>query len=87
MNYIILIYMEELNFDNFDKQKLSPLYLKKVAFIFNALEKGWTIHKQNDSYIFNKKHENKKEIFLDDYLNKFIQENCVLKGEFLDKKK
>ena len=45
--------MEELNFDDFDKQKISPLYLKKVAFIFNALEKGWTIHKQNDSYIFN----------------------------------
>ena len=76
--------MEDSNSNTLDCQKINPVYFKKIAFIFNALEKGWTIHKKNNSYIFNKKHENQKEIFLDDYLTKFIQENCTLGSNLID---
>jgi len=42
----------------------------------NALEEGWSIKKIKDSYIFTKKHENRKEIFQENYLDKFIEENA-----------
>ena len=48
---------------------------QKMVFITNAIEKGWTIKKIDDSYIFTKKHEGKKEIFQSDYLEKFVESN------------
>ena len=47
----------------------------KKDFIYNALEDGWNITKKNDCYIFRKKHEQKKEVYLDSYLTKFIEKN------------
>ena len=46
-----------------------------MAFIFNAIEKGWNVSKKNDLYVFKKNHEGKKEVFLDDYLKRFMCEN------------
>lgn len=54
----------------FDKKEF-----QKIMFIMNAIEKGWTIKKTEESYIFTKKHEGKKEIFQSDYLEKFIESN------------
>ena len=34
--------------------------LQKMAFIYNALENGWQISKNNEKYIFLKNHEGKK---------------------------
>jgi hypothetical protein len=48
---------------------------QKMVFITNAIENGWTIKKIDDSYIFTKKHEGKKEIFQSDYLEKFVESN------------
>jgi|19_taG_2_1085344.scaffolds.fasta_scaffold25327_2 hypothetical protein len=53
--------------------------IKKMIFIFNALENGWIIKKQKDCYIFKKKHEGKKEIFNDNYLSRFVEESCNFK--------
>jgi len=54
----------------------SSLYSRhKTVFIMNALQDGWTIKKVNDAYVFSKKHENKREIFLESYLEKFIGNN------------
>jgi hypothetical protein len=47
----------------------------KMAFIFNALDNGWTIQKKGNAYIFSKKHEGKKEVFLDNYLKRFMVRN------------
>ena len=52
-------------------------YLQKMIFIHNALDKGWSVKKINNLYIFTKKHENKKELYLDNYLKKFIKENMI----------
>jgi len=46
-----------------------------MVFVMNALEKGWAIKKVEDEYIFTKKHENKREIFRENYLETFIQTN------------
>ena len=48
---------------------------QKMIFIFNALEEGWSIKKSNDSYVFKKNHEGKKEIFLESYLSRFMKDN------------
>lgn len=48
---------------------------QKMLFLTNAIEKGWTVKKLKDSYVFKKKHENKKEILNDEYLEKFIDSN------------
>ena len=59
----------------FEKNNIDNIDLQKMIFIFNALENGWTIKKNNEKYVFKKKHNNKKEILLDNYLKKFIYKN------------
>jgi hypothetical protein len=49
---------------------------QKMMLLFNAINDGWTIKKRKDSYIFIKNHENKKEIFSDDFLLTFMKTNC-----------
>jgi hypothetical protein len=39
-----------------------------------ALDKGWSIKKRNDKYILSKKHHQQKEVFMNDYLEKIINE-------------
>ena len=51
-----------------------PLF-QKMVFLTNALEQGWTIKKSNDTYIFTKKHENRQEIFKENYLETFLVSN------------
>jgi len=41
----------------------------------NALEKGWSVKKRAQEYIFTKKHENRREVFLENYLETFVQSN------------
>ena len=47
--------------------------MKKMVFVFNAIENGWKVKKRGNSYVFSKPHENKKEIFSDTYLRQFIE--------------
>ena len=48
---------------------------KKMKFIFNALNDGWEIRKEEDSFIFTKKHEGKKEVYSNNYLRAFVLKN------------
>jgi hypothetical protein len=54
-----------------------------MSFIFNAINDGWNVEKHENlgstesKYIFKKKHENKKEIFSNNFLEKFIQRNLT----------
>lgn len=59
-----------INIDNFE--------YKKMRFLYNALNDGWSISKNQDYYIFKKKHKNKKEVFSDTYLQEFICKNLIL---------
>jgi hypothetical protein len=56
---------------------LDFIKLQKMSFIYNAIESGWNVKKIDDKYIFSKKHEGKREVYLDSYLNKFIQSNIT----------
>lgn len=56
-----------------DKVSLDNPNLKKMVFVMNALEEGWSIRKKGDSYVFRKKHNGTKEVFKKEYLDKFIE--------------
>ena len=58
--------------------KVNIIKFHKMAFLFNALDNGWTIKKKEKAYIFSKKHEGKKEVFLDTYLKRFMVTNFDL---------
>lgn len=55
--------------------ELDKIKFQKMVFLFNALDNGWSIKKRNESYIFTKKHEGKKEIFDENYLSIFMKDN------------
>ena len=59
-----------------DKQvEIDKIKFQKMVFLYNALDNGWSIKKRNDSYIFTKNHEGKKEVFDEKYLSIFMKEN------------
>ena len=64
----------DININN-DEKKIDCILLQKMIFIYNALEKGWSIKKKNNLYIFTKNHGGKKEVLLENYLKKFMIEN------------
>lgn len=57
------------------KININYLTLQKMTFLYNALEDGWEIKKNENKYIFVKKHEGKKEVFTDNFLRRFIETN------------
>ena len=58
-----------------DNLEIDIIKFHKMAFVFNALDNGWEIKKKENAYIFSKKHEGKKEVFLDNYLKQFMVRN------------
>ena len=48
--------------------KVDKPRVQKMIFIMNALEQGWSVKKTDDSYVFMKKHENRREVFQENYL-------------------
>ena len=70
--------MEQIKINKIDKNDIDKTTLHKMILLFNALEEGWTIQRNDDSYVFSKNHEGKKEILLDSYLLKFMKANLDL---------
>ena len=68
----------ELNVNVQSDLNIDFIQLQKMSFLYNALNSGWSIKKQEDKYILSKKHEGKKEVYLDTYLQKFIETNLNL---------
>ena len=65
----------DINISNLDFNSIKDIHLKKMIFIYNALQNGWSVVKNENSYIFKKNHEGKKEVMLEDYLKRFMIEN------------
>ena len=58
--------------------EIDQIKFKKMVFLYNALDNGWSIKKKQNSYIFTKNHEGKKEVFEDSYLHTFMKNNFDL---------
>ena len=68
----------EVNLENDTNLQIDKIKFQKMAFIFNALDSGWSIKKRNNSYIFTKNHEGKKEVFDEKYLSTFMKDNMEI---------
>ena len=64
----------QINVDT-NEMKIDCIFLQKMIFIYNALDKGWAVKKKRNAYIFTKNHEGKKEVLLDTYLKRFMMDN------------
>lgn len=53
--------------------------LQKMVFLYNSLQDGWTIKKKGEKYIFRKIHQGKKEIYDDNFLTSFVEQNTKIK--------
>ena len=79
-NYLAYLFLEieymdvDINIDT-NNMKIDCILLQKMIFLYNALDKGWSIKKKKNAYVFTKNHEGKKEVMLDDYLKRFMLEN------------
>ena len=58
--------------------KIDLIKFQKMRLLFNALEDGWSIKKRNDTYVFTKNHEGKREVLHESYLSKFMMTNLEL---------
>ena len=58
--------------------KIDAIKLQKMLLLFNSIEEGWSVKKRNESYVFSKNHENKKEVLEDSYLLQFMKSNLDL---------
>ena len=72
------INLEALNDLENSNLKVDAIKFQKMLLLFNSIEQGWTVKKRNDSYVFTKNHENKKEIIDNSYLLKFMKTNLDL---------
>jgi hypothetical protein len=70
-----------LSNNNINDTSITYNDIRKMVFVFNALNDGWTVKKiDNDKYEFLKdKEQMKEEIILEDYLKKFIKCNINIK--------
>jgi hypothetical protein len=62
--------------------KMDVVTFQKMYFLYNSLEHGWTVKKNNNSYVFTKPHDGKKEVLEESYLLKFMKLNLNLKNIF-----
>jgi hypothetical protein len=61
--------------------KVDTFKYYKMLLLFNSIEEGWTVKKSNESYVFKKNHENKREILEDSYLLNFMKLNLELNNK------
>jgi hypothetical protein len=66
---------ENISIQHSPEIEIDTIKLQKMAFIYNAVESGWSVKKRKEAYVFTKSHEGKKEIYLDTYLRTFIETN------------
>lgn len=74
----IKINLESLKDLENENIKVDVIKFQKMILLFNSIEQGWSVKKRNDSYVFTKNHEGKKEVLEDSYLMKFMKTNLDL---------
>ena len=67
--------MDVINKPCVDAAQVDCLTLQKMAFVYNAVQSGWTVRKTEGAYVFRRRHGGERQIFLDSFLKQFIEEN------------
>ena len=73
--------LERVNYSKIDyiMENIDRVHYHKMQFIMNALNEGWRVQKKSETYVFTKKHEGKKEVFNNKYLDDFVKKNMEIK--------
>jgi hypothetical protein len=74
----VKIHLDSLKDLENENMKVDIITFQKMLFLYNSIEQGWSVKKRNDTYVFTKNHEGKKEILEDSYLLKFMKTNLDL---------
>lgn len=74
-----LDFLKDLENENI---KIDIIKFQKMLLLYNSIEQGWSVKKKNDSYVFTKNHEGKKEVLEESFLLKFMTTNLDLKKLF-----
>lgn len=74
------VLMESIIINTPEHIKVDYTNFRKITFIYNAIQTGWEVKLRGDKYIFTKKHEGKKEVYLDTYLQDFIEQNMDIEN-------
>jgi len=62
------------------KYEVNSKKFQIMMFLSNALDDGWSVKKKNEnSFVFSKNHEGKKEIFSENYITEFVRDNFDIK--------
>lgn len=77
-NYLMDIKINLESLKNLENLKIDAIQFQKMMLLYNSIEHGWSVKKRNDSYVFTKNHEGKKEVLEDSYLAKFMKTNLDL---------
>lgn len=67
--------LKELENENI---KVDAIKFQKMLLLYNSIEQGWNVKKKNESYVFTKPHENKKEVLENSYLLSFMKSTLDL---------
>ena len=71
----------DLKFDIPTDINIDLVHLQKLSFIYNAIESGWSVKKRENKYIFSKKHEGKKEVYLETQMLFYLERENLIKME------
>jgi hypothetical protein len=71
----ILALKERIDNGKMDANKELKNEIYVMMFLMNTLDNGWSVRKKNNNFIFRKKHNDKKEIYSDNYLVNFLKSN------------
>ena len=71
----ILALKERIDNGKMDANKELKNEIYVMMFLMNTLDNGWSVRKRNNNFIFRKKHNDKKEIYSDNYLVNFLKSN------------
>lgn len=71
----ILALKERIDNGKMDVNKELKNEIYVMIFLMNTLDNGWSVRKKNNNFVFRKKHNDKKEIYSDNYLVNFLKSN------------
>ncbi len=67
--------MDVINKTGVDAAQVDCMTLQKMAFVYNAVQSGWSVRKTKGAYVFRRRHGGERQIYLDSFLKQFVEEN------------
>ena len=67
--------MDVIQTPGIDASQVDCITLQKMAFVYNAVQSGWAVKRKDGAYVFSRPHGGEKQIYLDSFLKRFIEDN------------